>query len=278
MPIGQQELRQAAARGDDLTTTKRAMSKGSIGKVVVVLLGLLALAGCGSGGTSSASAGGNSPTNAQGTVTVNPVTGKTGMPVACADILKDGAVIPAGWDGSCYEATSDTVNETPLFACQDGSKLYGNDPFWGFAGKTMHKVTGDVAADAGYKTAYNSCESPTTPAKPEPSATSTETTSSRSTATGSLTKRLQAVGIDCQGQQMVGDVTCNYQGKQVTVSTTSWQGSKNERQAACDQGYINHGYVVATDEHNLTVAADDNTTTQAAAKALGLRIVAYCPS
>ena len=92
-----------------------------------------------------------------------------------------------------------------------------------------------------------------------------------------IADRLQSAGVDCHGQQLVGDVDCTYKGQRVTVSTSSWSATEAQRRKACKQGYINTGYVVAIDGDRLSISADQNDTTQAIAKAMHLDVVTYCP-
>jgi hypothetical protein len=106
--------------------------------------------------------------------------------------------------------------------------------------------------------------------------TSTSTTAPAPPVTD-LTRRLADAGIDCNSQQLVGDVKCTWQGQEVTVSTTPWTQDAALRKKACDEGYINAGYAVATDGAALTVAADQNEDAQAIAQALGIQIKLYCP-
>lgn len=103
-------------------------------------------------------------------------------------------------------------------------------------------------------------------------------TTATSPAATSVADRLAAAGIDCHGQQFVGDVDCTFKGKKVTVSFTSWAGTEALRKRACDEGYVNTGYVVAVANDRLTVSADYNEVTQAIAQRLDAQVVTYCPS
>lgn len=116
---------------------------------------------------------------------------------------------------------------------------------------------------------------PTTPAASTEPPPSTQTESSTEPAT--LADRLGEAGIDCSGQKLTGDVDCTYDGETITVSVLSWSGTEDLRRQACEAGYVNAGYLVATDGDSLTISADFNKTTQAIAKALGLDVRKYCP-
>lgn len=95
--------------------------------------------------------------------------------------------------------------------------------------------------------------------------------------TPSLEARLQTAGIDCHGQALVGNVQCTFNGERAKVSVGGWAETEPERRQACEQGYVNTGYVVATDRDHLAISANQNATTQAIAKALGIEVVTYCP-
>lgn len=101
---------------------------------------------------------------------------------------------------------------------------------------------------------------------------------STGTAQSSLSSRLKAAGINCHGQRLVGDVDCTFHGKKATVTTGKWSATEKTRKQACRAGYVNKGYVVATDDKSVAVAADQNATTQAIAKAMKLKVERYCPS
>lgn len=89
--------------------------------------------------------------------------------------------------------------------------------------------------------------------------------------------RLKDAGIACGGQQLVGDIDCTWEGKQITVSTGVWTDTAAKRKQACDEGFINTSYVVATDGDHLTITTDQNSDTQTLATKLGLKIETYCP-
>jgi hypothetical protein len=98
------------------------------------------------------------------------------------------------------------------------------------------------------------------------------------TASGpTLALRLTAAGVNCHGQQLVGDVDCTFKGQKVTVTPGKFSANEKLRKRACDGGFIDLGYVVATDRTTVTVLSDYNSITQAVAKAMRLTVVPYCP-
>ncbi len=66
--------------------------------------------------------------------------------------------------GGCLDPAG-TVQAIGSTQCQDGRHLYqvdastGARPGWGYGGDVYHAVKGDVAANAGYKKAYDTCMS-----------------------------------------------------------------------------------------------------------------------
>ena len=91
-----------------------------------------------------------------------------------------------------------------------------------------------------------------------------------------LEQRITTAGIDCDGRPLDGEVDCTYDGEQVTITTAAFANSEQLRQQACDAGYVNANYEVAVGDE-MWLAPDNNTTTKALAKKLGLTAQPYCP-
>jgi hypothetical protein len=87
--------------------------------------------------------------------TVSPRT--TANMIACTKLWTPGTTIPRDLaEVGCLEANG----HTEIFGeidCKDGSKLFGDNRFWGYAGKITHVVVGDVADDKGYAEAWHTC-------------------------------------------------------------------------------------------------------------------------
>lgn len=99
--------------------------------------------------------------------------------------------------------------------------------------------------------------------------------STSSAAQPSLQERLDAVGVICQSPPSATGTKCRYHGEQVMVSTDSFDQTAALRHKACDDGYVNKSYLVATGD-DLTLAPDYNSTARKLAALLGLRPLRYC--
>jgi hypothetical protein len=98
-----------------------------------------------------------------------------------------------------------------------------------------------------------------------------------------LEEALTEVGAKCY--RLVGDTDCTLSGTAFIVSVIAagkWDQNEALRDRACDQGYINPRYVIATDGETFTLGSEFNDETRAIAKSLSevgldLKVVTYCP-
>lgn len=75
--------------------------------------------------------------------------------VACSTLWQAGTVIPANLaDTGCTDPHDGIVFEGS-FNCRDGSILFGDSRFWGYAGKATHVA--EAANDPAYSKAYDAC-------------------------------------------------------------------------------------------------------------------------
>jgi hypothetical protein len=75
---------------------------------------------------------------------------------------------------------------------------------------------------------------------------------------------LDAIGADCDMPPH-----CTWRGTTFSLDIPAdWQQSADLRQQACDQGYVNTGYLIATDGESWFAAAAYNEDTRALASAL----------
>lgn len=105
---------------------------------------------------------------------------------------------------------------------------------------------------------------------------STEPTTSDTPSVVDLADMLTSVDIDCAGQQMVGDVDCTRNGEPIKVLNAPFADSEALRSKACNEGYVNSGYVVAVGD-GFSISANTNATTQQIAAELDLDIETFCP-
>ncbi|HEU5046092.1 MAG TPA: hypothetical protein VFT75_18375 [Nocardioidaceae bacterium] len=105
------------------------------------------------------------------------------------------------------------------------------------------------------------------PASPAP----TPTTAAPTTAV-----TWQSIGVRCPRPPDPKGVACQFKGNAVTISTASWTATAALRHQACQGGYVNQGYTVATNGANLTLAPDSDAVARQLAALLGLRVVRYC--
>ncbi|GAA0571029.1 hypothetical protein GCM10010172_64340 [Paractinoplanes ferrugineus] len=80
----------------------------------------------------------------------------------CSDVFRGGKVIDQGAGAGRCLSPAGEVQAVASFGCTDGRKLYELDATsgaagYGFSGSTFEEVDGDLAADAGYRTAVRSC-------------------------------------------------------------------------------------------------------------------------
>lgn len=115
------------------------------------------------------------PATAPGPVTVNqPVESAPVLP-ACAEVFVPGKPVEGALALAGCTNPAGTVQVIGGHDCQDGGKLWqvdassGAPAGFGFEGKKYVAVKGEVAADRGYKRAYDACMSDK-PAKTSPSA------------------------------------------------------------------------------------------------------------
>jgi hypothetical protein len=96
----------------------------------------------------------------------------------------------------------------------------------------------------------------------------TEPSTTPSNEPGTIETALDAIGADCDKPLRV-ETDCTWKGVAFTLdSPADWQQTADLRQQACDQGYVNTGYLIATDGESWFAAADYNQDTRALAIAL----------
>lgn len=134
------------------------------------------------------------------------------------------------------------------------------------------KTTTTAEAMPSTQTSASSPDSASLSSKATPSVTAS------TVAPPSLMKWLSGAGVMCPSPPAATSqcTKCTYRGEEVNVSTDSWTGEAALRHQACDAGYINKSYLVATDKKNLVLAPDYNPTARKLASALGIQAVRYC--
>ena len=82
-----------------------------------------------------------------------------------------------------------------------------------------------------------------------------------------LEDAIKKIGMVCSGPDF--EAECTWEGLKYTLSKPSdWSRDIKLRQQACDQGYINTGYLIVSDKSTWTISTDQNSDSVKLADAL----------